>query len=721
MSARVGHRHRGTWRRAGLAVSIALTALVGPMAPALVPAALAAEGSFVSGATTYLVQPGQHRVHVRVDLRIRNDTPDRRQGDVILRTSLKGWGIAVQDQAVDVRATSAGQRLATDVRDRGDFKTVKFDLRPRLSYGQTAAVRVDYDLPDGGPRSSSPIRVGRAFATFVAFAHGDDRATVKIVLPPGFDVETDGGSVETTSDPAGITLSSSDSVDDLTWYVRVTADRPAELERSDLSVPVDGRPRAIELRSWPEDEDWARTVAAKLTRGLPALGDLIGLPWPVSGPLEVTEAYTPSLGGYAGFYTPGEGSHLDEIKITEEPDPLVILHEASHAWFNPDLFQGRWINEGLADEYASRAMVVIGERPDRPDLVRRDDRAAFPLDAWAPPGRIDDKAAEAREAYGYAASLSVIHALVEEIGLDGMRAVFAAAAGSEIAYVGRPAPERDALSAAGPDWRYLLDLLEQRGGSDRAADLFGTWVLADSLRPLLAERAAAETAYADLLRHGGGWLPGKVIRAQMTRWLFDSANGQMAQAEAVLDDRDAKTVLEAALGVDDGGRLQARYEAASVSLADSAVLAQGELEALESMRLAKASVDAERGPLVVIGLIGADPAAGLSAGRAAYLRGDLEGARQAVDDARALVESAGEVGTQRAASGSAAVVIAVAIGGGAFVLVRRRRRARRDAAEPVLSAVGLDLPPATLADQSMTGAPTADPAQAASVETEERP
>ena len=69
-----------------------------------------------------------------------------------------------------------------------------------MPYGQTADVRITYDLPDGGPRSESLIRVGRAYVSFYVFAHGDDQATVRIEVPPSFDVETRGGEIETAFD-----------------------------------------------------------------------------------------------------------------------------------------------------------------------------------------------------------------------------------------------------------------------------------------------------------------------------------------------------------------------------------------------------------------------------------------------------------------------------------------------------------------------------------------
>ena len=62
-----------------------------------------------------------------------------------------------------------------------------------------------------------------------------------------------------------------------------------------------------------------------LSTGVPALVKRIGLPWPVAGSLTVTEVSSALLEGYAGFYSPEKHA----ITISEDLDPLVIVHEAA--------------------------------------------------------------------------------------------------------------------------------------------------------------------------------------------------------------------------------------------------------------------------------------------------------------------------------------------------------------------------------------------------------
>lgn len=402
--------------------------LIGGLVPGVIPPAQAVDGVVATGATTLIVQPAKRRVHAEVELRIHNDRPRTTVGGVSTDWVVQRWAIAVPDQATHVKVTRGGARLPTTIREQDGFDQVAFDLRPDLPFSKTATVRISYDLPDGGARSASPIRVGRAYISFYAFAHGDDRATLTIEVPKGYEVSTRGGDIATSIDADGRTiLTTVGSVDDNHWYVTVEGTRPAALQDETLQVQIDGRPRYLDVRSWPEDDLWAHRVSDRLTTGLVALHDLNGLDWPVVGPLQVTESATRSLNGYAGFYDPGGQGVLDEITISEEPDDQVIVHEAAHAWFNDGLLNGRWISEGFAEAYAARALARLGTTPPPADPAYRDTSVAFALNLWAPPGRIDDATAQAHEVYGYDASRKVIDMLIDEIGEDGMREVLAAA------------------------------------------------------------------------------------------------------------------------------------------------------------------------------------------------------------------------------------------------------------------------------------------------------
>ena len=657
------------------ALGIALAALLGGLAPTGVDVVRAIEQPEVTGATTLTVQPEKRRIHAQVELRIKNVQPDTISGGQTTVWSVVEWQMAVPDEATHVRVTRGGERLPTTILERNGFDEIRFDIRPRVPYGRTATVHITYDLPDGGARSSSPIRVGRAYVSFYAFAHGDDQATMRVVLPEGFEVQTRGGDIGTEFDAEGRTiLTTNGSVDDARWFVVVNGDRPDALEAEMLRVEIGGQERALEVRSWPEDDLWAERVRERLTDGLVALHELNGLDWPVVGPLRVSESATSSLEGYAGFYDPGEGRILDEILISEEPDDMVIVHEAAHAWFNDRLLSGRWISEGLADAYAARALDRLGSAQPRPEPVYRDTRVAFALNLWAPPALIDSAASQAREAYGYDAARQVIDAVVDEIGEERMREVLAAANDRSIAFPGAARPESQMNVASFRDWRYLLDLLEQVGGSTEAAELYETWVVSDVERPILADHEAAVRRYAQLVDDADGWLPAYALRAPMARWAFDFVDRELELAETALGRRASVEALEDHLGLDDGGALRTAFESAEISYDGVVSLADAMIEALGDVQTAQEAVSAERDPFVTLGLVGLDPSLDLSAAGAAYRSGDLHEARIQAAEAVALIDAADEVGTQRAATAGGIALVIVLLGAGAVVVRRRRRR-----------------------------------------------
>ena len=189
----------------------------------------------------------------------------------------------------------------------------------------------------------------------------------------------------------------------LSWFAWVNARNDSGLTREQLDLAGG---EVVLVRAWPEDSRWRRRVGRILRDGIPELTRRIGLPWPVDGSLSVLEIHTPLLEGYAGFYDPEN----DEITISEDLDDATIVHEASHAWFNQQLFTERWITEGLAETYAMEVVDAIGEdAPGRP-AVDPEASVAFPLNDWPGPSPIKDDEASAREQFGYDAAYQVMTA-----------------------------------------------------------------------------------------------------------------------------------------------------------------------------------------------------------------------------------------------------------------------------------------------------------------------
>ena len=538
----------------------ALAPLLTLASVATAPVALGADGLQFRTASRYVLVPERGVVRVTIDVTLGNLQPDTVRGTVRTRYYYDRISFAAQDESSHLVATDGGRRLTATKSEQQGFDLVTVRLASNLYYRQTQTFRITYDLPGSKPRSDSDIRVGRAFASFYAWSSGDG-GTVRIEIPAGFDVDTYGDDVRTTRSGGRTILTATVNATDR-WYVGVYADNPKNLAARELDLP---NRESIVVRSWPEDKAWADHVSALLTTALPALEDLLGLPWPVLGDLEVSEVHTPTLEGYAGIYDVTN----DEIVITEDLDDLVIVHEASHAWFNTRLFDERWANEGLADLYASLALEDAGQEQEHAPDVSRTAKAAFPLLDWGPPGRIDDEATDAREDYGYDASWRLLERLHTEIGDDGMRAVIRAAEAETIPYVGVGEPERLSGDA---DWHRFLDLLEEVGGSKMATDLFTTWVVEPTEQSALQARASVRQAYASLVDEGNGWLPPILVRSPMATWDWATARVRMADARAVLALRDRLASEASAAGLTAPTGVETLYEHATRSFDDANAL-----------------------------------------------------------------------------------------------------------------------------------------------------
>ena len=666
-------------RRVVLALAATLLALTATLAPARAPVARAASDVLeLTTAATYTLAPARHVVRVTLDVTARNNKPNVTSAGTTTKYFYDGAEIAIQTEATNIRTTAGGIRLTATTKPKDGYSILDVRFRRSLFYHQSTSFRVTFDLPGGAPRSTSDIRVGTAFATFVAWAFGDS-GSVRVVIPIGFEAEAT-GSAATKSTSGGATIFQATAIGDVgAWYLVVNADRKSALtnDRIDLSGG-----EHIVIRAWPEDAAWRKRVSELLTTGLPELVDQTGLDWPVAADLSVFEVHTPLLEGYGGVFLKAE----DKIEVSEDLDDLTILHEASHAWFNNDLFDGRWINEGFADTYAAKALAGLGSGGWAPNDVSPTDKAAVRLVDWVHPGRITDAATNAREQYGYEASWTVIRSIVSRVGDVAMARVLNAAQHRQIAYVGAGEPET--VSGAS-DWRRLLDLLDERGQSTTAADVFRRWVVTDAQAQQLDARAIARTAYAALVVAGAGWLAPFSVRGPMSDWSFPMATIRIAEASALLARRDAIVATAATLGVKPPDALQTSYEAARDSLDDANHVADTEAAALQALATATSAVGAPRALLVELGLLGTTPESGLAAARSAFSVDAVDAAVRAAA-VTALIDGASHVGRGRLV-GAIAVLVAVLVLLVVLILVIRRRGLRRRAPA---------LPYATLADQS---------------------
>ena len=510
---------------AGAAVVPPAAAPVAPfLAPLLraldAPVAYAADDLAISTRARYVVDPDDGVVRVTVNVSATNEKPNAANGGAVTRFYYDTVNLGVQPEATRFRATRDGVALGVSSQRREGYRLVTIRLPRDLYYGQTTEVRLTYDLPGGKPRSASDVRVGPAFASFLAWAFGD-RGTVRIDVPPAFEVDISGGEMERSTTDSGVQVFRASTANAIEWFAWVNARNDDGLTREQVDLPGG---EEIIVRAWPDDTRWRRRVVTLLADGVPELTRRIGLAWPVDGALSVLEIHTPLLEGYAGFYNP----QTDEITISEDLDDVTIIHEASHAWFNRDLFAERWITEGLAETYATQVVDTLGGDAPGPGRVSRDSAVAFPLGSWPPPAAIESDEAGDREQYGYDAAHRVMRVIVERAGEDGMRDVFEAATERTTAYRGEADPER---STRPNDWRRFLDLTEALAGAEGIDAILAEWALTPEDAATLDERSLARATYGALTSDGGTWAAPVLVRLAMDEWAFDEAARAMTTAD----------------------------------------------------------------------------------------------------------------------------------------------------------------------------------------------
>jgi hypothetical protein len=660
-------RPAARWRRPVAFAFVVAAMLLATSAPA----AHAADDLRWATDTTYRVDPGDGVVRVRLDIRITNQKPNavRRTATQILTTRYfyDKLFLSLQREARSVRATSNGSTLRVSIANKARHRALTVRI-PNLYYRQSRSIRLEYELPGSKPRSAGDIRVGQAYTTFTTWAWGDPGlSTVRVVMPKGFTNHGYGKPFKASTEDGRVVLSSGKISDPGDWYSVISADRPSAL--TNVQVGTDDAP--IVVHAWPEDSAWRDQVSKVLDDGVPVLQELIGLDWPVSGELTVTEVHTPPLEGYAGTYT----FLSDAIRISEELDAQTILHEASHAWFDYAFINERWIYEGLAEEYTARALEKAGiEGPAAPKRVTPTDKIAFRLADWPGPGRLDDDDTAAREDFGYAASWLVMREVVRQAGEDGMRDVFDALAVRAVPYPGEDPTEKAADPA---DWQYFLDLVQELTDSEDADELFRTWVAPDSAFATLDARAKARDAFHALEASAGEWTAPQVVRLRMWTWSFGSASEGIAAAQEVVADRDALAAISARLGTAIPAAFEAQFEAARTTpmLERLEVDVERHTEVAETLLATRDQLAVPRSPIAELGLVGEVATAGFDAGLAAFSANDLDGALAGSAASVAMLAGAEEVGRGRA------IAIAVAVIGlllllllAAWLLRRRRRR-----------------------------------------------
>jgi hypothetical protein len=667
-------------------ILFALIAAVGAsLAPAAAPSAAAAAPDLTLTADTrYEVDPDKGRIHVTVSLTATNHLKDTKtrlyffdQAFLAVQPGTTGFKITSDTGVPTVKVTSK----------KANHTMLRIDFNKRLAAGASRTFNLTFDIPDPGGAPTRDLRIGTSLVTFGAWAFASDSTpggSVTVVFPADYAVEVQTGQMrKPTKDAAGRTiLTSGRLTQPLAFFAYFVADRPNAYTETTRPVQVDGRPLDITVRAWPDDPAWGERVGALLERGVPALSERIGLPWLGERPLIVAEAINRSTAGYSGRYDPATG----RIEIAYYADSFVVLHETAHAWFNGSLLADRWANEGFASWYAQDVATAIGEKvavtPLTPALLERQ----LPLNAWGPVGSNET----AIEDFGYTGSTELARLIAERAGPSALASVWDAARRGIGAYqpiaVDAPADLRREAGSGPPDWRGLLDLLEDRTGKTYD-DLWRTWVVRAGEANQLDLRTNARRQYDDVVSRAGDWQLPAVVRQAMRAWQFGQATDLLEAANLALDDRDA--LIAAAKGA--GLALPRAFEAAFESdggFAAAATEADAELLTIDAYARARDARPVSPGIVEAVGLWWASPETDFARAADAFETGDLRASVVASAAARLAWEGAADVGRSRLMTILAATLVAVVMVGflvSWFRALRTRRlmRRRRTMARPI--------------------------------------
>ncbi|HEX5825614.1 MAG TPA: hypothetical protein VFY18_14240 [Candidatus Limnocylindrales bacterium] len=663
-----------------IGVGAMLVALVASPVAGLFPAAVpgsapvavaAASGLTMNADARYVVDPAKHRVHVRVALTATNHRHDTKTHRYFFDLAY----LAVQPGTTNFKITSSGVKPRVTVQTKTTKSNVlRIEFGKQLAAGSSRMFILTFDIPDPGGAATRPIRIGTSLVSFGAWGLGGNEGaaggSVTVVFPPGFTIDVTAAALhEPTTDAAGNAVYASGPLGDpLKFFAYFVADRPSALKETPLTLSMDGQSVPIALRAWPDDPAWAKRVGTLLTRGMPALSKAIGLPWTVGRPLVIEEAVSRSATGFAGRYNPTAG----RIEIAYYAGTFVVLHEAAHAWFDGSLLVDRWASEGFASWYAIQAATAIGEKNVTGDLLTPAlEKLRVPLNAWGPAGAAAGDAEEAE----YAASLKLAGMVAERAGPD-MANVWRMIRAGQAAY--QPTVDGDGdgaeTTAVAPDWRGLLDLLEDGTGRP-FADLWGAWVVRPAEAGLLGERAAARERYEAVRTRAADWRLPRVVRDAMRAWQFDQATELLDGADRALDDREAVAAAARTAGIGVPDTMRIAFEGERGFAAASAEGA-AELAAIATYRDAAASRPASPDLLETIGLWNAEPNHVLDAAALAFAAGELEATVQDSALAEATWRTARDIGRNRVIAVTASLA-ALLLGGWLLFRWFRDRKVRR--------------------------------------------
>jgi hypothetical protein len=159
------------------------------------------------------------------------------------------------------------------------------------------------------------------------------------------------------------------------------------------------------------------------TKALPALEDLIGVPFPQNYPIKVQEYAKNDLEGLSGK---NGGINGIQIANTNMTDDAILIHELNHYWFTSPRYSEKWISEGFAILYADLTLRSLGdvktadqEKNGYMANYQRLKALDFPLEQWGAVGTTPGNL----RTFAYGKSSVLIHALYDKAGTEAFKKV----------------------------------------------------------------------------------------------------------------------------------------------------------------------------------------------------------------------------------------------------------------------------------------------------------
>lgn len=564
----------------------------------------------IASQVTYEIRPDTDPVHVTWQVELENNDPETVPRDFGTVYFYESVSLPVLRGASTIRATGpGGGMLSVDVDDPGEGSvvavTVAFDRE--LYYRQRYAFTLSYDLAD---TRSDVLLVTAAYVYLPAIVAGDS-TRVSITTPddPAWDVTIEPLDCS-RSGPSEYRCGASEDIQ-VAALVEVT--RPGALRSIDAAVQLAAGEVSLTISYFPGEERWASHIQELSAAALPVLETLFGFPYQGPQDLTIAERGRQDIAGYEGTF----GCQPDSCTIGISPvaDDAIALHEFAHLW--TEMFEKRWLGEGLAEFMARRAAAELGTAVSNRERGPPPRTVDLQLDEWGHTRHLIGASDEelAREDTGYLESRRFFETLEGTIGLEAIQAANAAAA--EL--------------GQGIDSQTYLDLLEEASGA-RLDGLFLDRVFSPSFAPVLEQRRRARERLADLreaVEAADLDLP-EGVQLLIDSWSFD-------RAEDALDDAEA---------------------------------------ALDAYLAARDRAQQPRSLWARIGLLGEDPEGALDDAAAAFADGDFADAAERADAAQSMIDGAGRAALIRILAALVLLAGIAVVAGGGIWFVRSRRASR---------------------------------------------